>query len=422
MNHIVQFDYATLDTETRITVKQRSERIKERNRLAAQNIWENGRDLYEAQQELAKFGSGTFLAWVQCDLQISHQTAYNMIRVYTQFDSKTVLESNMAAKTFYLLAAPSTPEPARLEAVERAKAGEEITHAKAKAIVASNRPAAITAAPPATPTTRTLTNEEAEAVVWRVLAYHCPAKKDDRQADEKQLAWLQAITISEYNLFRYALNPGIQLSDQQIYYCIGNVEQALEKRIAKAKSVPSTTTTRSPAIVVQATDDIALGKDDSDEYYTPLYVISAARKVLGTIDLDPASCETAQSVVLAKTYLNKFNNGLRLPWLGRVWLNPPFSNPAPFTNKLIEEYERGNTRAAIVLVNNGTDTAWGQALLRRYPVCFVGAHSHGSRISFWRNDPDEPRTGNRYAQMFFYLGDDSQTFAEVFSQFGVIKS
>jgi ParB family chromosome partitioning protein len=165
--------------------------------------------------------------------------------------------------------------------------------------------------------------------------------------------------------------------------------------------------------------------EDSDEYYTPLYIIKAARQVLGKIDLDPASCKVAQRVVLATVYLNKANDSLRpkIPWLGRVWLNPPFSNPAPFTTKLIEEYEAGRTKAAILLVNNGTETKWGQALLRRYPVCFVGAHDgYGSRISFWKNDPDEPRTGNRYAQMIFYMGQTPDTFAEVFSQFGVIKT
>ena len=90
---------------------------------------------------------------------------------------------------------------------------------------------------------------------------------------------------------------------------------------------------------------------------------------------------------------------------------------------MISEYEVGHVTAAILLVNNGTETQWGQALLSRpYPVCFVGAHAGGrSRIDFWQKEPDEPRTGNRYAQMFFYLGQEPEKFREVFSQFGVIR-
>lgn len=168
-------------------------------------------------------------------------------------------------------------------------------------------------------------------------------------------------------------------------------------------------------------EDSSPEKHDSDEYYTPAYIIDAARSVLGEIDLDPASCELAQSVVQADDYYNKKADGLNKPWFGNVWLNPPFSKPEPFVSKMIEEYEAGNVDAAIVLTNNGTETKWGQALLSRYPVCFVGAsEGRRSRISFWKETPDEPEPSNRYAQMIFYLGKDTQKFCNVFSQFGPI--
>jgi hypothetical protein len=41
-------------------------------------------------------------------------------------------------------------------------------------------------------------------------------------------------------------------------------------------------------------------------------------------------------------------------WSGRVWLNPPYSNPKPFIKKLAEH---GN---GIALVLNSTDTEWFQ--------------------------------------------------------------
>ena len=160
---------------------------------------------------------------------------------------------------------------------------------------------------------------------------------------------------------------------------------------------------------------------ESDEYYTPEYIINAARTVLGRIDLDPASCERAQSVVNANTYYSKDDDGLCKTWRGRVWLNPPFSDPKPFVIKLIDEYEAGNVQSAIILTNNSTETRWGQALIARYPVCFVGAkEGRGSRIAFWKENPAEPEKGNRYSQMIFYLGNHPDRFAQIFSEHGLI--
>lgn len=125
MTEIIQsslFDYSQLDAETRITIKQRAERIQERNRTIALNIWENGRDLYEAQQQLAQHGYGCFIEWAESETGFSIRTVYNFIAVYQNFDCATVAQSKLTAKVLYLLAAPSTPEPARIEAIERAQA------------------------------------------------------------------------------------------------------------------------------------------------------------------------------------------------------------------------------------------------------------------------------------------------------------
>lgn len=156
-----------------------------------------------------------------------------------------------------------------------------------------------------------------------------------------------------------------------------------------------------------------------DEYYTPPYIIDAARRVLGQIDIDPASNERANKVVRAARIFTLADDGLVQPWRGRLWCNPPFSTPKPFVDKLIAEYDAGHVSAGIILVNNGTETAWGQALLARFPVCFFGASSgHGSRISFWHESPENPEKGNRYAQMIAYAGSDTQTFCAVFSRLG----
>jgi hypothetical protein len=72
----------------------------------------------------------------------------------------------------------------------------------------------------------------------------------------------------------------------------------------------------------------------SDEWFTPVPYIKAARAVLGDIDLDSATCAFAQSRIRASSFCTKQHDGLKQRWRGRVWLNPPFSRIADFTAKL----------------------------------------------------------------------------------------
>lgn len=154
---------------------------------------------------------------------------------------------------------------------------------------------------------------------------------------------------------------------------------------------------------------------DGDEWYTPAEYIEAARRVMGDIDLDPASCESAQDVIGAGVYYTKEDNGLARSWFGRVWLNPPYSMPLikDFVTTIIDEYESGRVSEAIVLTNNSSDTSWFHMLLAMYPACFTRG-----RVQFWR--PDHEAFGTRQGQVFFYLGHNLEAFIREFSQFGIV--
>ncbi len=152
---------------------------------------------------------------------------------------------------------------------------------------------------------------------------------------------------------------------------------------------------------------------DSDEWYTPGWVIEAATAVMGQIDLDPASCELAQETVQAGLYWTKQQDGCRMTWFGRVWLNPPYSAPGAFVDKLLDEYTAGNVKQACVLLNNATETKWFQRLLARFPVCFFS-----QRLAFWRHDHED--VGARQGQALFYLGPDVEKFVEVFGEHGIV--
>ena len=156
---------------------------------------------------------------------------------------------------------------------------------------------------------------------------------------------------------------------------------------------------------------------DSDEWYTPRHYIEAARLVLGGIDLDPASCALAQTVVQARAYFDREHDGLAQEWNATgTWLNPPYSATQEWVDKALQEFDAGRTEAAIVLVNNATETRWFQAMLRRFPVCFPS-----SRLQFWRHDHEN--VGARQGQAIFLLSNDraqAGNFAAAFGQFGPI--
>jgi ParB family chromosome partitioning protein len=143
------------------------------------------------------------------------------------------------------------------------------------------------------------------------------------------------------------------------------------------------------------------------------------RQVLGSIELDPASCELANATIQATRYYDQHRNGLTQEWRARtVWLNPPYcktgsiSNQETWTCKLIAEYEAGHIEQAILLVNAATETRWFQRLYI-HPICFMRG-----RIQF--NSPTNTQTGSTVGSALVYFGTNSERFAAVFRQFGAI--
>jgi hypothetical protein len=71
----------------------------------------------------------------------------------------------------------------------------------------------------------------------------------------------------------------------------------------------------------------------TDERYTPPHIF----ETLGVeFDIDVAAPEGGISWLPAKQHYTEKDNALEKPWFGNVWCNPPFSNPRPFMEKLVE--------------------------------------------------------------------------------------
>jgi ParB family chromosome partitioning protein len=152
---------------------------------------------------------------------------------------------------------------------------------------------------------------------------------------------------------------------------------------------------------------------DGDEWYTPAHIIEAARKVMGGIDVDPASCEAANAIIGAGVFFDKQTDGRMQAWLGRFWLNPPYSETGEWIAALLDQITDGNAVEGFVLVNAKVESGWFDQLWSISPViCFVRG-----RISFVAGDGGKSQTGY-YGQAIAYVGPNRAAFIDVFSEFG----
>ena len=151
-----------------------------------------------------------------------------------------------------------------------------------------------------------------------------------------------------------------------------------------------------------------------EEWYTPSELIEAARAVMGSIDLDPASSVAAQQTVQAGQFFTLEDNGLLQDWHGTLWMNPPYTSGliGKFTEKLAAHVVAGDVIEAIVLVNNATETAWFQSLVSVCSaLCFPA-----SRVKFLA--PDGEKGSPLQGQAILYAGEYPDKFQDAFKPFG----
>lgn len=147
-----------------------------------------------------------------------------------------------------------------------------------------------------------------------------------------------------------------------------------------------------------------------NEWYTPAEYIEAAREVMGSIDLDPASNDFANETVKAGLYYTAETNGLDKEWFGNIWMNPPYSTA--LIKQFAEKLATSDFEQAIVLVNNATETGWFLQMIKKASAVVFPT----GRIRFEKTD----RTGNAplQGQAFIYCGDNTERFFEVFGKYG----
>lgn len=148
---------------------------------------------------------------------------------------------------------------------------------------------------------------------------------------------------------------------------------------------------------------------DSDNWFTPKWLIEIAREVMGGIDLDPASCTQANTIVKASRFYTQKDDGLTKDWHGRVWCNPPYSMPLieKFTLALVTQVAYGHTTQGFMLSRNATETKWCQKLLTRCDrFCLLNR-----RVTFWY--PGKPKGTDKCGHILFYFGSNTIAFEQL---------
>lgn len=93
----------------------------------------------------------------------------------------------------------------------------------------------------------------------------------------------------------------------------------------------------------------------SDHWATPPEFVEELEQEFGQFDLDPCCRpETAK----APRYYTEEQDGLAKPWIGKVFLNPPYSNPSPWMQKTILEISTNRASLVVALIPASTDTRW----------------------------------------------------------------
>jgi len=159
----------------------------------------------------------------------------------------------------------------------------------------------------------------------------------------------------------------------------------------------------------------------TNEHYTPAKYVDAARSVMGSITLDPASCELANRTVKADQIYTQADDGLLQVWSGNVWCNPPYgkrtmpsgklvSNKRLWVDRCTQAYLSGEVDQVCLLVTASTGDQWFRPLWGHW-VCLPY-----ERIHFC--SPDGYEVGNPGSSAIVYMGPRGDTFYRVFRQLG----
>ena len=149
----------------------------------------------------------------------------------------------------------------------------------------------------------------------------------------------------------------------------------------------------------------------SPEWYTPLALARDIARFLGCIDLDP--CADPEHSIPATRHMSfDMGDGLAIPWVGNVFVNPPYGRGAEkWTRKFASDPA---IRQAVLLIPARTETRWF-APLYDFPICFISGRLH------YRTRARSAKVNNApFPSVLVYRGPFVARFVETFSAYGPV--
>jgi hypothetical protein len=159
---------------------------------------------------------------------------------------------------------------------------------------------------------------------------------------------------------------------------------------------------------------LASQKVGIQDYFTPAEYLDAAREAMGDIDLDAASHPWAQRTHKVPDYFHTGRSAFHNDWYGRVWLNPPYGNNAPWFERIIQFVTSGDIEQLCML-----SPMWTFQTQMARPVMELssGMVLLSPTPKFWGNaNPD--KTGSNQPHGIIYIGPRHNEFNRAYSSLG----
>ncbi|MCY1055405.1 DNA N-6-adenine-methyltransferase [Nannocystis sp. SCPEA4] len=160
---------------------------------------------------------------------------------------------------------------------------------------------------------------------------------------------------------------------------------------------------------------MASTSSDSDRYFTPAELLDlVAATWPNGIDLDP--CWDPESLVQAKQVydVRAGQDGLILPWAGKIFVNPPYSSTSSWIIKAAQHAAAGGEVLALVQASVGS-SYWARYVWPWASVCCLSP-----RPKFGRPRHLGPTKGAMVDHAVIYYGPDHEEFARVWAPRGEI--
>lgn len=150
------------------------------------------------------------------------------------------------------------------------------------------------------------------------------------------------------------------------------------------------------------------------DYFTPPELIQAARLAMGGIDLDAASHPIANREHRIPDYFHINRNAFEHRWYGKVWLNPPYGNNAPWFDRIEQFLDSGDIEQLCILSPVWAfTTEQAKRIMRRSAAIVLLSPTP----KFWGNA--DGKTGANHPHCVVYFGERIDDFVNAFVPFGI---